>query len=174
MFVSIPWTCTCLKCAANMENVNTAGSKEWPLENIFCCSLEWFFQVSGHRYSLLWVSWGQQISLPNSVSLNTSCLKIAQLHFVGPTLLMEWGALDLCGKNPDAIEIKKSSEMDFSGDRISHFAWCSQLHMAALGNLSCQCWAQGFWIESCWKLYLWFLNMGVAYITCNDIKKCLT
>lgn len=42
-------------------------------------------------------------------------------------------------ENPDAIEIKKSSDVDVSGGRISHFAWCSQLRLAALGNLSCQC-----------------------------------
>lgn len=173
MFVPIPWTCTCLKCAANMENVNTAGSKEWPLENIFCCSLECLFQVATDSHCCECHEDSKSAS-PTLSLLIPLVPKYAQLHFVGPTLLMEWGTSDLCGKNTDAIEIKKSSDMDFSGDRISHFAWCSQLHMAALGNLSCQCWAQGFWIESCWKLYLWFLNMGVAYITCNDIKKCLT
>lgn len=143
-------------------------------ENIFCCSLECFFPVSGDRQSLSWVSWEQQISLPRTVSLNTSCPRTCTAALSWPSFVEGVRCFRLVWENLDAIEIKKSSEVDFSGDGISHFAWCSQLHMAALGNLSCQCWAQGFWIESSWKLYLRFLNMSIVRITYNDIKKWLT
>lgn len=108
------------------------------MENIFSSSLEFFFQSKWSQIITV-MSVMSTANVPKTVSLNTSCPRTFTAALCWPSFAEGVRCFRLVWENPDAIEIKESSEVDFSGDGISHFAWCSQLPMAVLGNLSCQC-----------------------------------